>query len=406
MRRRLASLLVSLPIAFQSTSAAGESRLYFTDPGQGDQVSRLNLDGTNLDVVTAFPSIVDPRALAIDGLNGKAYFSSGSLLQRVNFDGSGLESLGPSGGSVPTDIALDVSGDAMYWSVENVGIKRASLAGAGAVTLVSQSLLNSLVGVDPLVRADDVSGIAVDIEGGRIYWANDRRLNSMPLSGVIAGTDAVHQFELSGAGDINKIKLDLENDLIYWTNNGGSLVQQAGITGAGQTTLVNRGFGRPAGLAIDFEGEKLYFGDTLGTGGRGEILSANLDGSNPLVIYDSGSNLFTPLDLEFDPAVAVPFLEADFEEDHDVDAADLAFWKTNFGLTGTATHTQGDADSDQDVDGADFLVWQRQLGSASAMVASATIPEPTTVTLLILGYAIAGMLNRRGPSQPPAFVVP
>jgi DNA-binding beta-propeller fold protein YncE len=402
MRPRLASLLVPILLAWQSISVAADSRLYFTDPGQSDQVSRLNLDGSNLDVVTAFPSIVDPRALAIDGLNGKAYFSSGSTLQRVNFDGSGLESLGPSGGSVPTDIALDVKGNAMYWSVENAGIKRATLAGTGTVTLVSQSLLNSLVGVDPLVRADDVSGIAVDLEGGRIYWANDKHLNSMPLSGVIAGPDAVHQFELSGAGDINKIKLDLENDVVYWTNNGGSLVQRAGLTGAGQTTLVARGFGRPAGLAVDFVGEKLYFGDTLGTAGRGEILSANLDGSDPLVIYPSGSSLFTPLDLELGPEVAGPFLEADFEEDHDVDVADLEFWKTNFGLTETATHTQGDANADLDVDGGDFLVWQVQLGAESPAVSN--VPEPTTAVLLILGYAVANMFSRCGLSRRAAFV--
>jgi hypothetical protein len=398
MSRRLAAFIVAILVAAPLPSASGVSRVYFTDPGQGDQLSRIKTDGTDLDVVIAFPSIVDPRALAIDGVNGKAYYSSGGALQRVNFDGSGLESLGPSGGSVPTDIALDVSGDKMYWSVDgSVGIRRATLGGAGAATLVSQSLLNSLVGVDPLVRADDVSGIALDLEGGRLYWANDKRLNSMPLSGVVAGTDAVHHFELSGPGDINKIKLDLENDLVYWTNNTGSVVQRAGLTGAGQTTLVTRGFGRPVGLAVDFTGGKLYFGDSLGTGGRGEILIANLDGSDAHVIYDSGSNVFTPLDLEFGPEVATPeFLEADFEEDHDVDAADLENWKPNFGLASLATHQQGDANADQDVDGADFLTWQQQLGLTNAHPALALVPEPTTGAI-ILGGALAMVGRRRAP---------
>jgi hypothetical protein len=225
----------------------------------------------------------------------------------VNFDGSGLESLGASGGSVPTDIALDVDADKMYWSVDGVpGIKRAALDGSGPVTLVSPSLLDSLVGVDPLVRADEVSGIALDLTGGRVYWANDRRVNSMPLSGVATAADVDHHFELSGAGDINKIKLDLASSLIYWTNNSGSVVQRAGLDGSGQTTLVSRGFGRPAGLAIDVSGGKLYFGDTLGTGGRGEILQADLDGSDLEIIYDSFSTLFSPLDIEFGPNVAVP----------------------------------------------------------------------------------------------------
>jgi len=396
MRRRLAVFVAAFSIAYQSTSDLQASRLYFTDPGFGDQVSRVNLDGSNLDVVISFPTIVDPRALAIDGLNGQAYYSSGSLLQRIDFDGTGLESLGPAGGSVPTDIALDVAGDKMYWSVDGAaGVKRSALDGTGAATLVSQSFLNTLVGVDPLVRADAVSGIALDIEGGRLYWANGRHLNSMPLSGVAAAGDAVHQFELSGTGDFNKIKLDLDSGHVYWTNSTGSFVQRAGLKGAGQVTLVSRGFGRPAGLAVDLTGGKLYFGDSLGVGGRGEILSANLDGSDALVIYPSGSSLFTPLDLEFGPDVATPeFMEADFEEDHDVDGADLALWTTNFGLTGAALHTQGDADGDLDVDGADFLVWQRQLGSPAPAV-SAPVPEPATSLLFIAASAGIGCMSRR-----------
>ncbi len=388
----VATSLIAIPL----NSAVGASRVYFTDPGQSDQLSRINLDGSDLDVVTAFPSIVDPRALAIDGVNGRAYYSSGSVLQRVNFDGSGLTSLVASGGSVPTDINLDVTGDKMYWSVDGTaGVKRSTLAGTGVVTLVSQSLLNSLVGVDPLVRADAVSSIALDIVGGRLYWANGRRLNSMPLSGVASAGDAMHQFELSGAGDINKIKLDLDNGHVYWTNSTGSVVQRAGLTGAGQTTLVSRGFGRPAGIAVDVTGGKLYFGDSLGVGGRGEILSANIDGSSPLVIYPSGSTLFSPLDLEFGPDVATPeFQEADFEEDHDVDGDDLEFWTTNFGLSPFATHKQGDADADGDVDGDDFLVWQRQLAVPATVPVSAAIPEPATLPLLVSGV-LAMMFRRR-----------
>jgi hypothetical protein len=304
VNRHLAVIALYFLLAFCPSLAA--QKLYFTDPGLGDQVSRINLDGTGFQNVIDFPEIVDPRALAIDPFNGKAYYSSGSALQRVNFDGTVQEGLGASGGSVPTDIALDVAGNKMYWSVDGTaGIRRAALDGSGPTTLVSQALLTSL-GADPLVRADDVSGIALDVTGGRIYWANGRHLNSMPIGGVVFATDAVHQFELAGSGDLNKIKLDLDNGLVYWTNNLGSLVQRASLVGAGQTTLVSRGFGRPAGLAIDLIDSKLYFGDTLGTGGRGEILLANLDGSGLSVIYDPFSTLFTPLDVELGPETAIP----------------------------------------------------------------------------------------------------
>jgi hypothetical protein len=91
--------------------------------------------------------------------------------------------------------------------------------------------------------------------------------------------------------------------------------------------------------------------------------------------------------------VLSPF-EADFDEDRDVDAADLVRWKTFFGTAGTATHMQGDADGDLDVDGADFLVWQRQLGMTSPIVAVATaVPEPGGAALMAI--AAAAWLARR-----------
>jgi hypothetical protein len=78
-------------------------------------------------------------------------------------------------------------------------------------------------------------------------------------------------------------------------------------------------------------------------------------------------------------------LNADFDEDGDVDAADLAAWKSGFGDVTGAPHQDGDADGDADVDGADFLLWQRQLGSAAKPAATAAVPEPSTSVSLAMG---------------------
>jgi hypothetical protein len=89
----------------------------------------------------------------------------------------------------------------------------------------------------------------------------------------------------------------------------------------------------------------------------------------------------------------LPASGADFDADGDVDSADLAAWKTGFGKAAAAL-TDGDADADADVDGADFLVWQQQLAPAGTIAASATIPEPASLSLAALGVALATVRRR------------
>lgn len=90
-------------------------------------------------------------------------------------------------------------------------------------------------------------------------------------------------------------------------------------------------------------------------------------------------------------AVVAPPLEADFDEDTDVDDDDFTLWSTGFGTLDTATHLEGDADGDLDVDGGDFLVWQRQTGSGTlAAVAATSAPEPAGFKLLAIGFTVFG----------------
>jgi hypothetical protein len=82
---------------------------------------------------------------------------------------------------------------------------------------------------------------------------------------------------------------------------------------------------------------------------------------------------------------------ADFNNDNKVTGADLASWRSNFGPSAT-----GDADGDNDTDGADFLIWQRELGSGvGGLGASAAIPEPSGVLLMMLAAASIPMVSAR-----------
>jgi hypothetical protein len=78
--------------------------------------------------------------------------------------------------------------------------------------------------------------------------------------------------------------------------------------------------------------------------------------------------------------------EADFDEDGDVDDADLAAWQNSYSLSASAEHWHGDANGDGDVDGRDFLVWQRQYtGSIDSLAGVNTVPESTSIVLLLIG---------------------
>jgi formylglycine-generating enzyme required for sulfatase activity len=88
---------------------------------------------------------------------------------------------------------------------------------------------------------------------------------------------------------------------------------------------------------------------------------------------------------------AVPTFAADFDEDFDVDADDLAQWEGDFGGPGS------DADADGDSDGRDVLVWLKQFGSgAQPLAASQSVPEPSSVSLALVALLALLRGKQRG----------
>lgn len=77
----------------------------------------------------------------------------------------------------------------------------------------------------------------------------------------------------------------------------------------------------------------------------------------------------------------------DFDGDGDVDGADFVAWQTNYPTANGATLATGDADSDGDADGADFAVWQANFPHEANAIA--TVPEPHSALLLMVGAVVA-----------------
>lgn len=133
----------------------------------------------------------------------------------------------------------------------------------------------------------------------------------------------------------------------------------------------------------------------------------NPDGSLPISdflrlvadsnLIDAGTDVGLPFngaapDLgAFETSPAIVYAAADFDEDGDVDADDLASWQAGYGMLTGAARADGDADEDGDVDGADFLAWQRGYTTTlSALQAHLAVPEPYTFSMLFLtGLALS-----------------
>lgn len=110
---------------------------------------------------------------------------------------------------------------------------------------------------------------------------------------------------------------------------------------------------------------------------------------------------------------AIDRLPGDFNDDGVVDAADYTVWRDNLGTTAPtspfeyrdATNFDGEAaishngDGMNGVDMGDYLVWRNNFGataSGGGSLASASVPEPSALGLLLCGSVVAASRRRWG----------
>lgn len=112
----------------------------------------------------------------------------------------------------------------------------------------------------------------------------------------------------------------------------------------------------------------------VGSGGRGSLVMLGF----PFETITSAANRAAVIDRVFDFfGLATPALNADFNGDGAVDAADYTIWRDSLGQTVTPGEL-GDANFDGQVDDADYTVWRDQFGTSPGAAAKSSGSLPTS----------------------------
>jgi 3-hydroxyacyl-CoA dehydrogenase/DNA-binding beta-propeller fold protein YncE len=298
-------VLVGL-LALRAPKRNAAGRLFFLDLG-GGRVLSANPDGSDLKTVVEEGRKL-PDGLVVDTAAGHLYWTNmganpkandGSIL-RSDLDGSHMTTvIAPGGTFTPKQIQLDKKNGRLYWSDrEGMRVMRANLDGSQVETLVDTSQGDPRPGPDAKKWC---VGIAVDVDGGKIYWTQKGGDNAGEGRICRANIDIPRGQNAASRQDIEllysdlpepiDLDLDVRNRIIYWTDRGdpprGNTVNRASMDPGGRgPEILFSNLMEGIGLALDLKGGRMFVTDF-----GGSVYSANLDGSNQKTLLFAQGNL-------------------------------------------------------------------------------------------------------------------
>src|SRR6204780_4180512 len=290
-----------------SGDTATLGRLFLLDLSD-DRVVSLNPDGSDRKVIVT--ECRYPDGIAVDVAAGHIYWTNmgnppandGSI-ERADLDGQNRQTIVRPGDTfTPKQLQLEKKSAKLYWcDREGMRGMRANLDGSNIETLVDTSQGDQRPGPDATKWC---VGVAVDVDGGKVYWTQKGPDNAGQGRLFRAGVELPAGQTASNRADIEvlydglpepiDLELDLNNRVMYWTDRGdpprGNTVNRAPMDSDAK--------GRPApeilfthlmegiGIALDLEGDRMFITDF-----GGDVLSAKLDGSDKKVLLVAQGNL-------------------------------------------------------------------------------------------------------------------
>jgi hypothetical protein len=298
---------VTKPKLTKPGSKATSGRLFFLDLG-GGRVMSANPDGTDLKTIVNEGRKL-PDGVIVDAAAGHIYWTNmgnpsandGSI-DRSDLDGRNVTTIVPAGGTfTPKQIQLDKKNGKLYWSDrEGMRVMRANLDGSAIETLIE-------TGHGDADRRDATNwcvGIAVDAEGGKLYWtqkgpdnAGQGRIFRASLE-IPRGQTPAHRKDIELLFDRLPepidLDLDLTNRMMYWTDRGdpprGNTVNRAPMDSEPgnrqDPEIIFTHLMEGIGLSLDLKGGRIFLTDF-----GGSVYSASLDGSNKKTLLVAQGNL-------------------------------------------------------------------------------------------------------------------
>jgi DNA-binding beta-propeller fold protein YncE len=291
----------------KSVGRATIGQLFVLD-ASGNRIVTVNPDGSNRKVIVTECRL--PDGIVVDVEAGRIYWTNMGVpnrndgsIERADLDGGNRKTIIPQGGTfTPKQLQLDKENGKLYWcDREGMRVMRANLDGSNIETLVDTSHGDPRPGPD---QTKWCVGIAVDAGRGQIYWtqkgpekAGLGRLFRANID-IPKGENATRRSDIEVLYDALPepidLELDLKNRLLYWTDRGdpprGNTVNRAPMDADSKTQpapkILYRHLMEGIGIAIDFEGGRMFFTDLAGS-----VYSAGLDGAEKRTLLAAQGNL-------------------------------------------------------------------------------------------------------------------
>jgi hypothetical protein len=302
----MASSETQTPQGAQSDTAT-VGRLFLLDLSD-DRIVSLNSDGSDRKVIVTGCRF--PDGVAVDVSAGHIYWTNMGVpkvndgsVERADLDGRNRMTIVPQGGTfTPKQVQLEKKSRKLYWcDREGMRVMRANLDGSSIETLVDTSQGDSRPGPD---ASRWCVGVAVDVDGGKVYWTQKGPDNAGKGRICRAGIDVPTGQTASNRADIEvlydglpepiDLDLDLSNRVMYWTDRGdpprGNTVNRAPMDSEANSRpvpeIVLTHLMEGIGIALDLKGDRMFVTDF-----GGNVLVAKLDGSDAKPLLVAQGNL-------------------------------------------------------------------------------------------------------------------